>query len=180
MARQANLRTGTPLERGWSLSPFMLLQRDMNRLLEDVFMTAGNGPSQAQGADVIMPTINVSETENELRITAEMPGVNEDDIDVTLNDDLLTIRAVKQAERREDDENLHVVERTFGTFQRTLRLPFQADPAQVKASVENGVLTVTVPKTKEQENSRRIAVQGRKDAQVGKQGSTSGTAERKS
>ena len=74
---------------------------------------------------------------------------------------MLTIRGEKKFERADDKENFHFVERSYGTFQRSLRLPFPVDPEQVQASFENGVLTVTVPKTGRQERSHRIQVQGR-------------------
>ena len=106
-------------------------------------------------------SMNVSETEKELRITAELPGVTEQDIDISLDDDVLTIRGEKKFGRTDDKENFHFVECSYGTFQRSLRLPFPVDPEQVQASFENGVLTVTVPKTGRQERSRRIQVQGR-------------------
>jgi HSP20 family protein len=101
------------------------------------------------------------ETEKEIRITAELPGVTEQDIDISLDDDVLTIHGGKKFERKDDKENFHFVERSYGTFQRSLRLPFPVDPDQVQASFENGVLTVTVPKTGRQERSRRIQVPGR-------------------
>ena len=106
-------------------------------------------------------SMNVSETDKEIRITAELPGVTEQDIDISLDDDVLTIRGEKKFERTDDKENFHFVERSYGTFQRSLRLPFPIDPEQVQANFENGVLTVTVPKTGRQERSRRIQVQGR-------------------
>jgi HSP20 family protein len=88
-----------------------------------------------------------------------MPGVNEDDIEVIANDDMLTIRAQKQMEREEDREDYHVSERVFGTFQRTLQLPFPVEPEQVQARFENGVLTITLPKTQTQDRSRRVQLQ---------------------
>jgi HSP20 family protein len=119
--------------------------------------------SQGQGdvGNFVNTSINVSETENEIRITAQLPGVTEQDIDVSLDDDVLTIWGEKGFERTDDKENFHFVERSYGTFQRSLRLPFPIDPDQVQARFENGVLTVTVPKTGRQERSRRIQVQGR-------------------
>jgi HSP20 family protein len=119
----------------------------------------------------------VSETDKEIRITAELPGVTEQDIDVSLDDDVLTIRGEKKFERKDDKENFHFVERSYGTFQRSLRLPFPVDPDQVQASFENGVLTVTVPKTGRQERSRRIQLQGR--GATG-QGATGGTGQQAS
>ncbi|EYD73605.1 Small heat shock protein [Rubellimicrobium mesophilum DSM 19309] len=136
------------------------LHREMNRLLDD-FM--GGTPMAAQGqsggGNIINAHMNVSETENEIRISAELPGVGEDDIDVSLNDDVLTIRGEKKFERKDDKENFHFVERSYGTFQRSLRLPFPVDPEQVRASFENGVLTVTLPKAAQRERTRRIQVQ---------------------
>jgi HSP20 family protein len=103
--------------------------------------------------------MNVSETESEVRVSAELPGVKEDDIDVSLNDDVLTIRGEKRFERKDEKENFHFVERSFGTFQRSIRLPFPVNPEQVQANFENGVLTVTLPKSAQQERTRRIQVQ---------------------
>ena len=116
-------------------------------------------------------SMNVSETENEIRITAELPGVTQQDIDVSLDDDVLTIRGDKKFERTDDKENFHFVERSYGTFQRSLRVPFPVDPEQVQARFENGVLTVTLPKTGQQERSRRIQVQGRSSGSQASQGS---------
>ncbi|WP_414476043.1 Hsp20/alpha crystallin family protein [Microvirga sp. M2] len=107
------------------------------------------------------PQINVSETDTEIRITAELPGVTEDDIHVDIHDNMLMIRGEKKLEHKDEKENFHFMERSYGTFQRTLQLPFTVDPEQVKADFENGVLTVTVPKNTQQQRSRRIQVQGR-------------------
>ncbi|WP_457090143.1 Hsp20/alpha crystallin family protein [Microvirga sp. P5_D2] len=138
----------------------------MNRLFDDVFRGAAlpaAAGSQGQGdiGNFVNASMNVSETDKEIRITAELPGVTEQDIDVSLDDDVLTIRGEKKFERKDDKENFHFVERAYGTFQRSLRLPFAVDSEQVQASFENGVLTVTVPKTGRPERSRRIQVQGR-------------------
>lgn len=157
----------TPFRPGGGMlpdDPFFSLHREMNRLFDDVLRGTGlpAGGSQGQGVgNFVNANMNVSETENEIRITAELPGVTERDIDVSLDDDVLTIRGEKKFERTDDKENFHFVERSYGTFQRSLRLPFPVDPEQVQARFENGVLTVTLPKTGRQERSRRIQVQGR-------------------
>jgi HSP20 family protein len=143
--------------------PLFSLQRDMNRLFDEV---VGGGPSYAGGpgsqngqGQIINAYMNVSETEHEIRISAELPGVREEDIDVSLNDDVLTIRGEKKFERSDEKENFHFVERSYGTFQRSIRLPFPVDPEQVQARFENGVLQVTLPKSAQQQRTRRIQVQ---------------------
>jgi HSP20 family protein len=157
----------TPFRPGGGMfpgDPFLSLHREMNRLFDDVFRGAGLPAAETQGqggGTFVNASMNVSETENEIRLTAELPGVTEQDIDISLDDDVLTIRGEKKFERADDKENFHFVERSYGTFQRSLRLPFPVDPEQVQASFENGVLTVAVPKTGRQERSRRIQVQGR-------------------
>ena len=156
-------RSGGLAERGgYSGDPFLSLHREMNRLFDDVLRGSFGVPVQSgeQGGGMMMPHMDVSETENEVRICAELPGVSEKDVDVSLSDDVLTIRGEKKFERKDDKENYHFVERSYGTFQRSLRLPYAVDPDQVQASFENGVLTVTLPKGKEQERSRRIQVIG--------------------
>ena len=102
--------------------------------------------------------MDVSETETELRLSAELPGVEEGDVEVTLNDDVLTIRGEKKFERVDERENFHFVERSYGTFQRSLRIPYPVNPDEVQASFERGVLTVILPKAKQEEKSRRIEV----------------------
>jgi HSP20 family protein len=174
----------TPFRPGGGMfpgDPFLSLHREMNRLFDDVFRgaalpTASGSQGQGDVGTFVNASINVSETDKEIRITAELPGVTEQDIHVSLDDDVLTIRGEKKFERKDDKENFHFVERSYGTFQRSLRLPYAVESEQVRASFENGVLTVTVPKTERQERSRRIQVQGQ--GAIG-QGATAGTGGRK-
>ncbi|RKK03841.1 Hsp20/alpha crystallin family protein [Pseudoroseomonas wenyumeiae] len=150
--------------------PFLNLHREMNRLFDDVIRGGGVPAGSAGGGQASMllaPHMDVSETDGEIRIQAEMPGVTEQDIDVSLNQDVLTIRGEKKQERKEERQGVHFTERNFGTFQRSLRLPFSINPDQVQARFENGVLTVTLPKGQPQEQVRRIQVQGSQQAQAG-------------
>jgi HSP20 family protein len=147
--------------------PFLSLHREMNRLFDDALRGSLSGSSDddqfGQMRGIVNARMNVSETDKEIRITAELPGVSEKDIDVSLDDDVLTIRGEKRMEQKKDEnekENFHFVERSFGSFQRSLRLPYAVDPEQVQARFDNGVLTVTLPKTAQAERSRRIQVQG--------------------
>lgn len=143
--------------------PFFSLQREMNRLFDDAwgrYGTAPSGAGQSQAA-AIDAKMNVSETEKELRITAELPGVNEQDVEVTLEGDVLTIRGEKKLEqaRGGENEHFHFVERAYGTFQRSVQLPYPVKADDVRAEFHNGVLTLSLPKG-EQQQRRKIPVAG--------------------
>jgi HSP20 family protein len=143
--------------------PFLSMQREMNRLFDEAFRGSGlSGDGRGmQGEGSFVPArMDVSETDNEIHVKVEVPGVKEDDIDVSLSDDMLTIRGEKRLEKSDEKENYHFTERSYGTFQRSLRLPYQVNPDRVRANFENGVLTVTLPKTGQKERSHRIQVQG--------------------
>jgi HSP20 family protein len=163
MARVPSLFSPGSLLGAGGSDPFLTLHREMNRLFDEVLRggpVSSSGQGGSQGGVLLAPHMDVSETDKELHIQAELPGVSENDIEVSLHEDVLTIRAEKKQERKEEREGMHFSERTFGTFQRSLRLPFQVNPDQVQARFENGVLSVTLPKTQLQERSRRIQVQG--------------------
>jgi HSP20 family protein len=149
---------------------FVSFRREMDRLFDDFFTGFGMPmplpvpPAPAAAGILLAPSIDVSETDREIHLAAELPGVDEKDVEVTLNGDMLTIRGEKQEERKEDDRDYHLMERSLGTFARTLRLPFAVDPTQIDAEFKNGVLTLTIPKPKEaQAQVHRIAVKSGED-----------------
>lgn len=127
--------------------PFRALQRRMDHLFDD-FASGYRWPF-ASGHDMPAPQIDVSETDSEVTIDVELPGVDETDIDVTVADDLLTIKGEKKQEKEEKKKNYHLTERSYGSFSRSMTLPFDADPNKVKAKFKDGVLTVTIPKPPE-------------------------------
>jgi HSP20 family protein len=135
--------------------PFTLLRQEMEQLFDNVSRAPAQGG--APGA-VMSPRMDVSEDEKEIRISAELPGVTPDKVDVTINDDLLTIRGEREMEQRTERKNYHLLERAYSTFQRTLRLPYSVDAAKVQARFDDGVLTVTIPKTDAKQGSQRIQV----------------------
>lgn len=143
--------------------PFLDLHREMNRLFEDASRSAGGSRDSASGQLVGGPRMDIHETDAALEITAELPGVSQGDVDLRIEGDVLTIRGEKRNERR--DKHAHVIERSYGTFQRSLQLPFSPDPERVEASSENGVLAITVPKKGQQEKAHRIEVRGSKSGQ---------------
>jgi HSP20 family protein len=150
-------------------NPLMSLNRDINRLFDDLLQPSAL-PTMADSAvatALITPQINVSETDTEIRITAELPGVDLDNLEVDVMDDMLVIRGEKALGRSDEDENYHFVECAYGSFQRTVQLPFAADPDQVQASFENGVLSITVPKSEQQQRTHRVDVQPGSETQGG-------------
>jgi len=174
----------------WSdaLSPFTPL-RQMERLFEDFFSvfgtpTRGDGQAGRLPAGVVAPRMDVAETDNEIRITAELPGLEEKDVDVTLCDDVLTIRGEAKTEREEKKQDYHIMERARGTFVRSLRLPFSIDANRVQAAFKDGVLNITIPKPQEMRDKvQRIEVKRAEGAQQGASqrpgGSTQSSAETK-
>lgn len=167
-------RSLSPLSGSYGGDPFFSLQREMNRLFDDAWGRFGATPrgGQSQGGADIDARINVSETEKELRITAELPGVNEEDVDVTLEGDVLTIRGEKKFEqtRGGEKEHYHFVERSYGSFQRSVQLPYPVKPEDVRAEFHNGVLALTLPKG-EQQQRRKIPIAGAQQQQI-EQGET--------
>ncbi len=137
-------------------SGFLLGRRDIDRVFEDFFKT-GNAWKDAE----LAPRIDVKEVENGLEISAELPGVEEKDVEIELVDDMLTIKGEKKLEKTEDDKasGYHVQERVYGSFLRQVQLPFAADPAKVEAQFAKGILTVTCPRPEAAaEKARRIAI----------------------
>ena len=138
--------------------PFGSLRRDMERLFEDFSRDFSWGPPATAGT-AVAPRIDVSETDTEIKIEAELPGVDEKDVEVVLSDGRLTIKGEKKQEKEEKKKDYHLVERSYGSFARSIALPFEADPDQVKATFAKGVLTVTVPKPPEvKAKEKKIAI----------------------
>ena len=111
--------------------------------------------------DVVGLRVDVAETEGEIQITTDLPGIDEADIDVSLVDDMLRIRAEKRSEEetKGDEKKWHVVERSYGKFERAIRVPSGIDADSVKATFDKGVLTVSLPKPPAStETPKKIAV----------------------
>jgi HSP20 family protein len=130
-------------------SPFSALQREVDRLFED-FSRGFPG----LGKFDLMPSMDVSETEKEIEITAELPGLEEKDVEINYADGVLTIRGEKKAEKEQKDKTRHLIERSYGAFSRTLDLPAGVDPNNIRASISKGVLTVKVEKPTAKETKK--------------------------
>jgi len=108
---------------------------------------------------LMRPQVDIAESSKGYTITVEIPGVEEKDMDLTLADGTLTIRGEKRYETEDHDKQYHRVERSYGSFQRVLSLPHDADENSVKAQFKNGVLTITVGRTAQAQSSvKKIAI----------------------
>jgi len=133
-------------ERGTVSQPFLSLQREIDRLFDDFtrgFSTLSMMP--APGGK-LMPVTDVTETDKEIEINAELPGLEEKDLQINLSDNVLTIKGEKKAEKERKEKDFRMVERSYGAFERTIELPEGVNPDSIKATIAKGVLTVTVPK----------------------------------
>jgi HSP20 family protein len=132
--------------------PFTMLRREMERLFDDTFGL----PAAAGRQSTTWPSLEVSETDNEVRVAAEMPGLAEKDIDLTVENGVLCLRGERKSEV--DDKERGYSERFFGRFERRIALPTGVDEDKANARFDNGVLTVTIPKSPEMERGRRIPI----------------------
>lgn len=141
--------------------------QDIDRLFEQAFRGFDLSPfgfNRSSGSRMndgtLRPTLDLGATDKAYTVAVEVPGVNEKDVKVEIANDTLTIRGEKKQEKEEKDKNYYRVERSYGSFQRVLSLPEDADQEGVSATFKNGVLTVTMPrKATPQANVRRIEIQ---------------------
>ncbi len=139
--------------------PFALLQQEINRTFDSFFdhpLAGGASMREALSA----PKLDVSETPSEVHVTAELPGMTENDIDVELTDNVLKIRGEKKDERETKDHQFHRVERSFGMFERAVPLPTNVKRDGVSATFKQGVLTVVLPKAQPAASNQKIEVKG--------------------
>jgi len=140
--------------------PLLSLHREMNRLFDNVFRGFGVPPLAGLDRAAGWPHVELGETDREIRVTAELLGLDEKDVEITVEDGALTLRGEKRSEVEDKDRGY--TERSYGRFERRIGLPQGIDRDQAGATFRNGVLTVTLPKTDAaNENVRRIPVNGK-------------------
>jgi len=150
----------TGVTRAGADDPFTAMRREMDRLFEDFSHSTGL-PAGFGGAGMLSPKVNVAETDKGLEITAELPGIDEKDIDVDLDDGILTLKAEHKEEKEEKNEKkqYHLVERSYGTYMRRFALPFEPDEDKIEAKFDKGVLNIAIPRSAESaKQARKIAV----------------------
>lgn len=141
-------------------NPFLSLHRDMNRLFDDVFRSfdsrlPASGAFSSLGAG--WPNVEISETDNAIKVTAEIPGLEEKDVEVLLQDGVLTLRGEKRSETNDSERQFS--ERYYGRFERRIPLGSEIQEDKIEARFRNGVLSVTLPKSeKARSQVKRIAI----------------------
>ena len=123
-------------------TPVFGLRRDIDRLFEEAFGGSNNGSSW-------MPVVDIRESKSDLSIEFEVPGLRPEDVEITMDNGVLTVSGEKRGERKEGDENsrYHLIERTYGRFSRSFQLPKGVNENEIAADYDHGVLRVRIPKT---------------------------------
>ncbi len=139
------------------------LRTQMDRLFDE-FYNAGTELSPFfKGFEELgdfAPKMDIDETEKEFTVSAELPGLKPEDVDISLHDNVLTIQGEKRAEKEEKDQHSYHMERSFGSFSRSVRLPGEVEAGKIDASLKDGLLKITLPKSKEaQKETKHIPIQ---------------------
>jgi HSP20 family protein len=128
-------------------SDMLGVQREINRLFDGLFRSNVADEDTALGPWA--PAVDITESDNEFVVKVEVPGVSKDDVKITVQDNVLTIRGEKKQEKESKGANYHRVERSFGAFQRSFSLPATVQATKVDAKYNNGILSITLPKAEE-------------------------------
>lgn len=139
-------------------SPLLTLHREMNRLFDDLLPGWDLPALGSTGRNWSWPSVEVREADDAIRITAELPGLSERDVELSVDDNVLTIRGERHEEK--DDRSRGFSERFYGQFERRIALPSGVETEKAKADFRDGVLTVTLPRNAEASNRRRIPISG--------------------
>lgn len=134
----------SPVQRGGD--PYNYLRSQINRVFDDFWGDSWLAPRAEIGAAGFWPQMDVTETDKEIKVSAEIPGVEAKDIDVSVENGVLTIKGEKKYEREEKEKGQYRMERSYGSFERAIELPAEVDESKAKAEFKKGVLRLTLPK----------------------------------
>ena len=138
-------------------NPIEEMQREMTRMMESFFQSTTNPDNNMK--PTFVPRVDVSETNNEYHVHAELPGMTKENVDIQLSNNNLVIKGHKENQTEVNDKNYHRMERSYGTFQRTIPFTSEINPEGVKATFKNGVLEIDLAKTEETiKNTRKINI----------------------
>lgn len=140
-------------------SPLYRLRKEMDSLFDDFFRGFDLEPSFEHRIGSFNPTVDVSENDKEIKVTAELPGIEEKEIDVTLNRNTITIKGEKKEEKEDTGKDYYRMERSYGSFSRSIPLPSEIELDKASAKFKKGVLTIKIPKTaKAIEEKKKIPI----------------------
>jgi HSP20 family protein len=150
-------KKSVPVRREYE-SPFASLRREMDSLFDNFFRGFEIEPFESRFSG-FTPKIDVTENDKEIKISAELPGMDEKDIDISLQNDMLTIKGEKKEEKEDKGKDYYRMERSYGSFTRTIPLPVEVETDKAEAKFKKGVLSITLPKTaKAVAETKKIAV----------------------
>ncbi|MBW1990429.1 MAG: Hsp20/alpha crystallin family protein [Deltaproteobacteria bacterium] len=150
--------------RGWYASPLAQMHREMDRMFDELLQGFGVPPLSlnrpfASPEKWLRPTLDIAATDKEYAVSVELPGVDKDDVRVEVADETLCIFGRKEQKKEDKQKDYYRMERSYGSFQRVLHLPEDADPEGIKANFKNGVMKLSIPrKQSEKARSRQIEV----------------------
>ena len=139
----------------WKKQEINKFRREMDRLVDSLWDEFPTPVYQRANRDI--PSIDLTETKDNLIVTVEVPGINPEDLDISMTENVLTIKGEMKEETAEEGENFHQAERRYGSFFRTLELPCRITTEEVQAEYRKGILTIVMPKCK-QDRSREVKV----------------------
>ena len=143
----------------WALGRFSDWPSEVERFFDD--FARRRWPASFNGGEVFNPSIDVAETGDAIDVTAELPGCESKDVDISVTGRTMTIRGEKKSEKETKGKNWQMSERSYGSFSRVIPLEFSVDPAKVEATFDKGVLRVHVPKPPEAKSeTKKIAIKG--------------------
>ena len=143
----------------WPSGVFQDFHREMDQLLHGFFGREAPAAYEGLPQGVLSPAIDITENDKDIKLTAELPGLAEEDVDLTIREGRLLLRGEKKIERDDEKEDVHITERRYGSFHRSLPIPDRVDASKITAKFEKGVLVVTMPKKSEsQSESRKISI----------------------
>jgi HSP20 family protein len=138
----------------WSSGVFDDFRKEMDDLVSGFFGNERRWPASSKAwsalpAGVVNPAIDVTENDEAIMLTAELPGLAEEDVDLTVTEGMMTLKGEKKHERDEEKDNVHITERSYGSFQRSMPVPDRVDAEKISAKFDKGVLKVVMPKKAE-------------------------------
>ena len=140
--------------------PFLSFRQEMDHMFDEFF--EGRAPALwGEEWTGFAPRVDVAETDQEVKVTAELPGLDAEDVDVTVSHDVLTLKGEKKQEHEEKGEGFYRSERSYGSFQRSIPLPSTVETDKADAAFDKGVLTVKFPKTEAETDRKQIAVKSK-------------------